>query len=65
LRRRLLRSNHERMLAGVLGGIAEYFGLEPSLVRLGFVIGMFFSAGSLFLFYIIAIFIIPSEWEVH
>lgn len=63
--KRLYRSNKERMFAGVLGGIAEYFRLDPTLVRLGFVAGMFISAGTLFFFYIIAIFIIPSEWEVR
>ncbi len=62
--KRLYRSN-ERMLAGILSGIAEYFKLDPTLVRLGFVIGMFFSAGTLAALYIIAIFIIPNEWEVR
>ncbi|HLR75436.1 MAG TPA: PspC domain-containing protein [Virgibacillus sp.] len=63
--KRLYRSNKERMLAGILGGIAEYFRLDPTLLRLGFVAGMFISAGTLFFFYIIAIFIIPNEWEVR
>ena len=61
--KRLYRSDDERMVAGILGGLAEYFKLDPTLLRLGFVAGMFISAGSLFFFYIIAIFIIPSEWE--
>lgn len=63
--KRLYRSNKERMFAGILGGIAEYFRLDPTLLRLGFVAGMFISAGTLFFFYIIAIFIIPNEWEVR
>lgn len=63
--KRLYRSANDRMLAGILGGIAEYFQLDPTLVRLGFVVGMFFSAGSLFFIYIIAIFIIPNEWDVR
>ena len=32
--RRLVRSSRERMWAGVAGGMAEYFDLDPSLVRL-------------------------------
>lgn len=35
--RRLTRSNN-RMLAGVVGGIAEYYGWEPSLTRVGYVL---------------------------
>lgn len=62
--KRLYRSS-DRMLAGVLGGLAEYFKLDPSLVRLGFIVGLFFSAGTLAGIYIIAIFIIPNEWEVR
>lgn len=62
--RRLYRSNKERMISGVLGGIAEYFNIDPTLVRLLFVAGLFFSAGSLTLLYLIAIFVIPNEWEI-
>lgn len=62
--KRLYRSN-DRMLAGVLGGIAEYFKLDPTLVRLGFAVGLIFSVGSLLLIYILAIFIIPNEWEAR
>lgn len=62
--KRLYRSN-DRMLAGVLGGIAEYFKLDPTLVRLGFAVGLVFSVGSLILIYILAIFIIPNEWEAR
>jgi phage shock protein PspC (stress-responsive transcriptional regulator)/predicted membrane protein len=35
--RRLRRSSKDRMLAGVAGGIGEYFGIDPVLVRIGFV----------------------------
>lgn len=63
--RRLYRSENERMVGGVLGGLAEFFKLDPTLLRLGYVAGMFMSAGTLFFFYIIAIFIIPNEWEVR
>lgn len=52
------------MSYGVLGGIAEYFRLDPAVVRLLFVIGLFFSAGTLILLYIACIFIIPDEWEI-
>ena len=37
MNKRLYRSAHDRMLAGVCGGIAEYFQIDPTLVRLGWV----------------------------
>lgn len=63
--KRLYRSANDRMLAGILGGLAEYFQLDATLLRLGFVVAMFFGAGTPFLIYIIAIFIIPNEWDVR
>ena len=33
MNKRLYRSAHDRMLAGVCGGIAEYFQIDPTLVR--------------------------------
>lgn len=38
------RSNN-KMLAGVCGGIAEYFNLDPTIVRVGYVLLSIFSAG--------------------
>ncbi len=58
--KRLYRSRRERKLAGVCGGIAEYFNLDPSLVRLGWLV-IVFAAGSGILAYIIAAIVIPDE----
>lgn len=38
--KRLTRSNDDKWLAGVCGGIAEYFGLDPALVRVAFVLSL-------------------------
>lgn len=59
---RLYKSRDNRMVDGICGGIAEYFGIDPTLVRLGWVV---FCAmgGSGFLAYIIAAIIIPSHPE--
>ena len=35
MEKRLYRSMNNKMIAGVCGGVAEYFGLDPALVRLG------------------------------
>ena len=58
--KRIYRSRQDRMVCGVCGGIAEYFDLDPSLVRLDWII---FSAmgGSGFIAYIIAAIVIPSR----
>ena len=58
--RRLYKSNENKMIDGVCGGIAEYFGIDPTLVRLGWVL---FCAlgGSGFLAYIIAAIVIPRN----
>ena len=60
--KRLYKSNKNKMLEGVCGGIAEYFGLDPSLVRLGWIL---FCAlgGSGILAYIIAAVVIPRNPE--
>lgn len=41
---RLLRSSSDRWVAGVCGGIAEYFGWDPAIVRLAYVLLSVFSA---------------------
>ena len=47
------------MICGVCGGVAEYFGIDPTLVRLAFVLFVF-AGGSGFLAYLIAAIIIPD-----
>ncbi len=63
MKKRLYRSEKDRKLAGVCAGIAEYFDLDPTLVRLGMAILTCFWFTGLIL-YIVAAFIIPTESEV-
>ena len=58
----LYRSSSKKMIAGVCGGIGEYFNIDPTLVRLGFVALSFLAGGGL-MAYLIAALIIPSERE--
>ena len=60
--RRLYKSNENKMIDGVCGGLAEYFDIDPTLVRLGWVL---FCAlgGSGILAYIIAAIAIPRRPE--
>ena len=59
MEKKLYRSNDNKIIAGVCGGIAEFFSLDPTLVRLGLVV---FCAlrGSGILAYIIAAIIMPK-----
>ena len=62
MNKRLYKSNDNRMIDGVCGGIAEYFDIDPTLVRLGWV--MFCAlGGSGILAYIIAAVVIPRRPE--
>ena len=60
--KRLYKSNENRMIDGVCGGIAEYFNMDPTLVRLGLVL---FCAlgGSGIIAYVIAVIIIPRKTQ--
>jgi len=58
--KKIYRSSTNRIAAGVCGGIGEYFGIDPTLVRLGFVALSFMAGGGL-MAYIVAAIIIPSE----
>jgi phage shock protein C len=42
--KRLYRSNHDIMLGGVCGGLGEYFNIDPTIVRLVFVLLGFVTA---------------------
>ncbi|MFW6281938.1 MAG: PspC domain-containing protein [bacterium] len=57
--KRIYRSVRDRMIGGVCGGIAEYFDIDSTIVRLVFVL-LFFGYGTGLLAYIIGWIIIPE-----
>ena len=57
--KRLYRSNRNKMICGVCGGVAEYFNIDPTIVRLVFAILAFSWKG--LLIYLLAAIIIPME----
>ncbi len=62
--KKLYRSNTDKILAGVFGGIGEYFDVDPTLLRLGYVLlsivtGHFIPA---IVGYVIAAIIIPKKY---
>lgn len=62
--KRLYKSTANKMICGVCGGIAEYFNIDPSLVRLAAVLIACF-AGSGILAYIVMAIILPADVEVR
>ena len=59
-RRSLYRCRHDRRIAGVAAGVAEFFDLDPTLVRLVWFLSIFFGGFGLLLYIVMAI-IVPNE----
>lgn len=63
MKTRLVRSEEERMIAGVCGGVADYLGVDPVIVRLAFLV--LIPAGGVGIpLYLILMFIMPEESDV-
>ena len=60
MNRRLYRCRHDKRLAGVAAGVAEYFELDPSLVRVLWFVSIFFGGVTLLLYIGMAL-IVPLE----
>lgn len=60
--RKLRKTPHDKMVAGVCGGIADYFGIDSTLVRVGYVILSVLATGFPGLIvYIILAFVMPDN----
>ncbi|SJZ42522.1 PspC domain-containing protein [Selenihalanaerobacter shriftii] len=57
---KLYRSSTDKMVAGICGGISEYFGVDSTIVRLIWVL-LFIGAGAGFIAYILCWIIIPKK----
>ena len=57
----LTRSKSNRMIAGVCAGLADYLNMDPTVVRLLFVLGFFALNGGLVVAYIIMAIVTPEE----
>ncbi len=58
--RKLYRSRSDRKLAGVCGGLAEFFGLDPTLIRVLFVI-LALAGGSGIVIYLAMWIMVPNQ----
>jgi phage shock protein PspC (stress-responsive transcriptional regulator) len=60
--RRLRRSSRDRILLGVAGGLGRYFRIDPVIVRIGFVISLFFGGLGALAYLLLAIFV-PTDGD--
>ncbi len=58
--KKLYRSRADRRIGGVCGGLANYFNIDATMVRLLFLLGLLFVGGTFFA-YIILMIVIPEE----
>ena len=58
--KRLYRARSDRMIAGVCGGVAKYFNVDPVWIRILFLVFLI-AAGTTLLIYIILWIIVPEE----
>lgn len=59
--KKLYRARDERMIVGVAGGLGDYFSVDPTIVRLVFVLSVFFGVGAGLLVYIVLMLVVPEE----
>ncbi|MFW6304610.1 MAG: PspC domain-containing protein [Candidatus Saliniplasma sp.] len=64
-KKRLYRSSKDKLIGGLCGGIAEYFDIDPVLVRIIWAIFAFASLGTAVLIYIILWIVVPRNPEHH
>lgn len=59
--KKLYRSKSDRKLFGVLGGLAKYFNIDPTILRIVYVLLSIFVIGCPVIIYLVAALIIPEE----
>lgn len=62
-KKRLTRSLNDRMIGGVCGGLGQYLGMDPTIVRLLFVL-LALCGGHGVLIYLIMLLVVPSEPQI-
>jgi phage shock protein C len=60
--KKLYRSRENRIIGGVCGGLGEYFDIDPTLVRVLFILGAFLGVpGALLLIYLVMLIMVPQD----
>ena len=60
MNKKLYRSRTDKQLAGVCGGLGKYFDIDPTIIRLAWVVSVFCAGGGI-IAYILAMIIVPQE----
>ncbi len=61
---RLMRSSRDKMLSGVCGGLGDYFGIDSTLVRVFFVLGVLFGIGFTIPIYLLLWIVMPMDKDM-
>ena len=61
----LTRSTSNRMIAGVCAGLGEYFNIDPTIVRLLFVLAFFTGFGGIAIVYLIMAIVVPEQITIQ
>ena len=59
--KKLYRSTTDKMLGGVCAGLGEFFGIDPTIVRIIYVLFTLLTGGFGLLFYLILLFVVPPK----
>ena len=62
--KKLYKVENDKKLMGVCGGLAEYFNIDPTIVRIAWVILTLLSVGTGILIYVICALLFPNKSEV-
>jgi len=62
--KKLTRSTSNRMIAGVCAGLAEYLGIDPTIVRLLVVLAFFTGFGGIALVYLVMALVVPEQMQI-
>lgn len=61
MKKRLCKSSTDKKIFGVCGGLAQFFGVDPTIIRLIWAV-LIFCAGTGLLAYIIAALVLPNDY---
>ncbi len=59
--RKLYRSNTDKKIAGICGGLGDYFNIDPTVMRILFVAGFFLTGSLVFWLYLVLWVVIPES----
>lgn len=66
MEKRLYRTEgRDRMISGVCGGVAEFFGIDPSIVRIVWAVGVVCSFSLFFWVYVVCAIVLPRKSDIY